>query len=255
VGLGMAVLGSAAIGGLSSLASGIIGSGASQSASKAQTQAAEIAAATQLTMFNNAQARQAPFVTAGQNAESMLWGNGTNSINNLTKTFQPTMNQLASTPGYQFTLQQGLQSTQNAMAGTQPGGAALKSGINYAEGLASTTFQQQFQNYLAQNSQIYGMLSGQAGIGEGAATQTGALGQSTANAVSNLATGAGAAQAAGTIGSANAITGGIGNASGSLTNAIGLSQISSLFGGGAGTGGNSLGANFDVGANALGINS
>ena len=234
MGLGMAVLGAGAIGAVSNLASGLIGSSASKSAAQAQQQAAEVAAATQLTMFNEQGVRQQPFMNLGQNAANTLGGNGSTGLNALTQTFQPTMNQLAATPGYQFTLQQGQLAAQNQLAGTQPGGAALKAGINYSEGLASTTFQQQFQNYLAQNQQIYSMLSGAASLGENAAANTGNLSQQTANAVSNLTTGAGAAQAAGTLGSANAITGGISNTAGSLTNAIGLSQLSSLFGSGSG---------------------
>lgn len=57
---------------------------------------------------------------------------------------------LADTPGYQFALDQGLKATQNGYAaqGLGSSGAAMKGAANYAEGLASTTYQQQYQNAL-----------------------------------------------------------------------------------------------------------
>ncbi len=240
----------AGIGALGSLASGIIGASASQSAANTQAQAATQQEVLQATIYNQNQQRLAPFVSAGQNALGTLQG----QLPQLTAQFQPTQAQLAATPGYQFTQQQGLQSTQNAMAGTQPGGAALKSGINYATGLASTTFNQQFQNYLQQNNQIYGMLSGLGSLGENAAAQTGNQAIQSGQNISNLATGAAAASAAGTIGSANAITGGITGGSNALSNAIGLSAISGSLGGGGGGGINGIFNNLpDSTFNALAV--
>jgi hypothetical protein len=91
-----------------------------------------------------------------------------------------------------------------------------KSLANYAEGLASTTYQQQFTNYLTQNQQIYNMLSGQVGTGENAAAATAGVGQTAAGQSANaLLTGSGqygsattagaAATAAGVTGAANAL--------------------------------------------------
>lgn len=236
--LGFALLASAGISAGSGLLSGLLGSNASQQASKAQQQTANEAIGVQVDELGNSLTRLAPWQQTGTNAAEELGtltgvsgAPGTSpQTAPLTAPFQPTMAQLAATPGYQFTQQQGLMATQNAEAGTQPGGAALKSGINYAEGLASTTYQQQFQNYLGQNQQIYNMLAGQSAQGANAAIGAGGLTQSSANATSNLLTGSGAASAAGTIGSASAITGGLGTASSGLTNAIGLSAVSNLFG-------------------------
>jgi hypothetical protein len=241
--IGLAIVGAAGIGGLSSIASGLIGSSASKSAASAQEQAADAAIIAQINEQNATIQREQPFVTAGTGAANALSNlTGTNAGGNpltapLTAPFASTPGgqqaALAATPGYQFTLGQGLLATQNSLAGSQPGGAALKSGINYAEGLASTTFQQQFQNYLTQNAQIAGILSGQASTGANAAAGLATVGTNTGNAISNLATGSGAASAAGTIGSANATTGAIGNSTNALTNAIGLSAIGNLFGSGS----------------------
>lgn len=62
--------------------------------------------------------------------------------------WNPTMQQLASTPGYQFTLQQGLQGVQNQYSGMGLGvsGAEQKGAASYASGLASQTYDQQLKN-------------------------------------------------------------------------------------------------------------
>jgi hypothetical protein len=65
-----------------------------------------------------------------------------------TFSWDPTMAGLAQTPGYQFTLQQGLLGTQNAAAarGLGVSGAALKGADTFATGLASQTYNQQLNN-------------------------------------------------------------------------------------------------------------
>lgn len=156
----------------------------------------------------------------------------------LTARFNPTMKQLEATPGYKFTLQQGLESAQNGFAaqGLGQSGAAMKGGINYAEGLASTTYQQQFQNYLGQNQQIYNMLGGVSSQGENAAATAGsqALGfQSQANSLGLAGAGA---TASGIIGSAGAIAGGLNALGSSGSNAATLLALNNagMFGSGKG---------------------
>ncbi len=128
---------------------------------------------------------------------------------------------LQKTPGYQFTQQQGLQATQNAMAaqGLGVSGAALKGAANYATGLAQNTYQNILGNY-------YGAMS----MGESAAAQTGQLGANYQGQSNQLLSAGAAASAAGTVGSANAITGGINTAMGGINNAFMLSAM----GGGSG---------------------
>ena len=64
-------------------------------------------------------------------------------------TFAPTMENLEKTPGYKFILDQGLKAVQNSYAaqGLGTSGAAMKGAADYAEGLASTTYQNQFKNW------------------------------------------------------------------------------------------------------------
>jgi hypothetical protein len=180
---------------------------------------------------------------------------------------------LQKTPGYNFALRQGLKATQNAYSaqGLGQSGAATKGAINYAEGLANTTFQQQFQNFLQTQQQQFGQaftggstllstLLGQGGQGTSAAgalagSALGFSGQTTQSLGQ-----AGAANASGAVGSANAWTGALGNLAGIGSNVgtlfalMGGSQ-GGLFGGNSIFGGNSMfgtpsGASAFTGSNA-----
>lgn len=114
-----------------------------------------------------------PMIQAGQAAAQQYQAD----LPQLTAQFAPTMAQLAATPGYQFTLQQGLESTQNAAAarGLGVSGAALKAASNYATGLAQQTYAQDAGIYQA-GQQIAGsnLLNGM-NAGTNAANAAGTL--------------------------------------------------------------------------------
>lgn len=220
-----------------SLASGIIGSSAAQSAAATQAAAAQGATALQGQIYQTNYDLLSPFVQVGQGAERALQ----TELPSLTAPFQPTQAQLAQTPGYQFTLQQGLQATQNAYAaqGLGSSGPALKGAANYAEGLAGTTYQQQFQNYLAQNQQIYNMLANLSGQGISAGGALAGVGVQAGQGISNTLTSGAAATAAGTVGSANALTNALSGVTGSAGNTALLLALNNagMFGGTGGTSG------------------
>ena len=215
--VGTAVLGGAAISGAGALAGGLIQGNAAEQAAQTQADAASKASDNTMAMFQSTQKNLAPFVQGGQDAFSQLGS----KLPQLTQPFAPTQDQLASTPGYQFTLKQGLQAAQNSAAaqGLGTSGAAEKGAINYAEGLAGTTYQQQFQNYLSQNQQIYGMLSNTAGIGANAAAMTGQQGLSATGQAGAFSTAGAAASAAGTVGAANATANSLNSLGGTANNA------------------------------------
>ena len=110
---------------------------------------------------------------------------------------------LAKTPGYQFTLNQGLQAVQNAGTAQGLSGATIKGAANYAEGLASTTYENRLNDY-------FRLLE----TGQSAAGALGVVGTTTGANVGATMTSGAAATAAGTVGAANAITGGISNLGG-----------------------------------------
>lgn len=177
--------------------------GAAAIGASAQTKAAGGAEATQLSMFNTAAGYEQPFIQAGQNALTQY----ESALPSLTKPYDPSM--LASTPGYQFTLDQGLKSTQNSYAanGLASSGAAEKGAASYATGLAQSTYNQQLTNYLTQNQQIANLLYQPVQTGANAAnTLTGAA-VGTGQGIANSLTGGGNAIAGAATGGANALTG------------------------------------------------
>lgn len=209
-----------------SVASSAISSSAQSSAAGKQAAAAGQSAQEQQQLELQNQSDFQPYLDLGKSASNSLQS----ELPTLTATFQPTMAQLENTPGYQFTKEQGLEATQNGYAaqGLGSSGAAQKGAANYAENLASTTYQQQFQNYMNQNSQIYNMLMGGANLGQtGAANLAGYNVNSGAN-VGGALTGAGTARAAGTVGSANALGSGLGSLGNSLLQYSGLNQQQQL---------------------------
>src|SRR5258706_10291001 len=167
-----AILGAGALSAGTSLIQGGSASSAATQAANVQAASANRAADIQLAEFQSIQGQLQPYRTLGENATGALSnltgvGEGPGSSRNpltapLTAPFQPTMGQLEGTPGYQFTKQQGLQATKNAFTaqGLGASGASFKGAVTFAEGLASTTYQQQFENYLKQNQQTFNMLGG-----------------------------------------------------------------------------------------------
>ena len=273
----MAEVAAAAVGAAGSIGGSLISGNASAQASKAQ--AANQQEAMMLQQFNLMQQQQAfaPFTKAGTAAVNTLGGTGPTGVssmasqfapgsdfmNQVTAQWQPTMQQLQQTPGYQFTLDQGLQTVANAYSGqglgagtqqslvpgqagsTAPSGVGMKGALNYAQGLAANTYQQQFSNYMAQNAQRFNLASsgaanafnmqmGTAQLGEQAQAAIGGISQNATNQMSGLQSGIGASQAAGIMGQGNALAGGLASASQAPMNYAMLNALnggSSLFGG------------------------
>lgn len=210
VGIGTAVSG---------IASAALQSSAAGSASGQQQQAADQASQVQQNMFNQEQQNLNPYIQSGasnltalQQLTGTLPGGQFNPLNApLTAAFQPTEAQLEATPGYQFNLTQGLKAVQNnaTASGSGVSGNALAGAATYATGLADSTYQGQYNNYVTNQTNQYNRLLGLAQLGQNSAVNVGAQGnQVGANIGSNII-GAGNAGAAGTIGSANALTGGL----------------------------------------------
>jgi hypothetical protein len=76
---------------------------------------------------------------------------------------------LQNTPGYQFTLGQGLESTQSSAAarGLASSGAALKGAATYATGLADSTYQNQYNDLLNTASGYSGLANNELGVASG----------------------------------------------------------------------------------------
>ena len=241
-GAGVAALGLGAVGSLGQAFG-------SMRAGSAMSKANQAALAQQMMMYQQTAQNVAPYIQAGDQNLAML----EQRLPGLTANFNPTMGQLEQTPGYQFTKEQGLQAAQNSYAaqGLGTSGAAMKGAANYAEGLASNTFQQQFQDYLSQNQQNYNMLQNSAQMGlAGSQIQAGLAGN-LSQQMGTLGQASGLAQAQGTMGTTNALASIGQGAFQDVLSAKGLGLFSNTGGVNAGGLGGSLSANTVMGLPGL----
>jgi hypothetical protein len=220
-------------------------SNASKHAADVQAQASEDAAHLQNDQWNQTQANLKPFIDLGTNNINSLQSALSNPM--LTQQFSaPTAAQAQASPGYQFTLQQGLKSVQNSAAarGLGVSGAALKGAAGYTTGLADSTYNDVFNralqtfntNYSSASNQV-NRLQGIVSNGQNAAATNGSLGAAAAGNIGNSLTSGANAQAAGTIGSANALSSGLNGISNGITSYALLSNNAGGAGGAGASGG------------------
>lgn len=207
---------------LGSIAGPVIGGIFGNKAANTQASAADQAAQVQQNIFNTTNAQQEPYREAGYGGLanlSYLLGTGPkagyqapdangNQVNYAPNTSlgaygslaQPfTTDQFHQDPGYQFMLQQGQQALEHSQAakGTILSGAGLKGLDAYTQGLASQEYQQAFNNYNTNQTNLYNRLAGITGTGQTANAATQQAGQNYANQAGNYSTQAGSANAAG----------------------------------------------------------
>lgn len=217
-----AVAGAAVVGGVASSA---MSSSASKSAASTQADAANYAASLQNQQWQQTQANLAPYMNLGTSSINALQTALTNPM--LTQQFAaPSAADAAATPGYQFTLNQGLKSVQNSAAarGLGVSGAALKGAASYTTGLADSTYNDVYNRALSTFNTNYSSaannvnrLAGIVGNGQNAAATNGSLGAAAVGNIGNTLTSGANASAAGTIGSANALSTGLNGVSNGLT--------------------------------------
>lgn len=200
----------AVIGAGASLFGSAMQADAAQSAASTQAGAADRAAATQLGMFNTVNAQQAPWRQSGQNALAQI----EQMQPQFTRSFGAPDLQSNLAPNYQFQLDQGLGAIKNA-GNLQTGlisGNTLKGINDYAQNFAGNAYQQAFNNFNAQQTNIFNRLSNIAGLGQTANQTTASAGVQSAGNAGNAMIAGGAGAAAGTVGAANAMSGGLQNA-------------------------------------------
>ncbi len=166
-------------------------------------------------MFNTQNAQQAPWRQAGANALGTIG----EMQPQFTHSFDANDLKTNLAPNYDFQLQQGLGAVKNA-GNMQTGllsGNTLKGINDYAQNFAGNAYQNAFNNYSANQTNIFNRLSNIAGLGQTANANTGSQSVQAAGNIGNAQMAGGAAQAAGTVGSANALTGGANNALGWYT--------------------------------------
>src|SRR6266851_2855305 len=199
-----------AIAAVGAVSGGAIAASGAKSAGEAQANAARDASNTQLAMYDQTRADQAPWRAAGGNAVSALSsyyglpGSG-GKVANPATTAANDNKLIQSLPGYQFNLQQGNQAVQRNLAanGLLDSGAAQKALTQYGQGYAMN----------ASNQYLNGLQS-LAGLGQTSVANTGAAGTNAANQIGSNQIYAGNAQASGYANQSNAINAGLSGLSG-----------------------------------------
>lgn len=221
MGMAAAVIGGAVIGGVAS-------NSAASKGAKAQKYAADTATQAQMEMYDTTQENLKPYMDFGKSSVNML----TDQLPALTKPVVMDQMALQGTPGYKFTLRQGLKAAQNSAAarGLGVSGASYKGATDFATGLANSTYQQQFNNAVTNQQNTYNRLLSAAGLGENAAAGLGNNAVTTGQGVAQNTIGAGNAAAANYVSQGNSYA----SMANSVPNSMMASQ-SGMYGGGGGS--------------------
>ena len=188
------------------------------------------------TQANAAMAQQGNLLAAGQQASQQFTpysAAGTTALSNLASNNAYFNNQFSNqdlnaqlAPNYAFQLQQGQLGNEQAnnATGGIVGGNAQKALQDYTQNYAGTAYQNAFNNYQAQRSNINTMNMNAANLGLAGATGSANAQLGVATNVANLGIGAANAQAASQIAQGN-IYGGVANTAGNMA---GYSMLNSM---------------------------
>jgi hypothetical protein len=226
IGTAAAILGSAALGAAASRSASKTQSSAAAQAADVQKQVADQQTALQREMFERTREDQAPYRQAGYNALAEMQ----RTAGNVPGAFKFGAGDYQADPGYAFRLAEGQKALErNAAArGGLISGGALRAAQRYGQEMGSQEFGNAYNRALtgyntdvARENQLYNRQAALSGIGQTATNLVGQAGQNYATGASNvlgsygtnvgnLMTGGAAANAAGQVGMANALTGGLG---------------------------------------------
>jgi hypothetical protein len=221
-----AIVGSAVVGASTARSASKTQAAAASEAADVQKQVADQQVALQREMFEKTREDQAPYRQAGYNALAQMQ----RTAGNVPGAFKFGAGDYQADPGYAFRLAEGQKALdrQAAARGGLISGGALRAAQRYGQEMGSQEFGNAYNRALtgyntdvARENQLYNRQAALSGIGQTATNLVGQAGQNYATGaggalgtygtnVGNLITGAGAAQAAGQVGAANALTGGLG---------------------------------------------
>ena len=214
-GVATAVVASAAITAGASYLAADKSASASESAANKQLQATQEGQQLLREMYNKNAPYWYPYTTVGQQGATQI----NQMLPYLTHQFSPTDLQTGLAPNYQFMLGQGRQAQQQTMNVGGGGSNISRAADIFSQNYAGNAYQQAFNNYQAQRTNIYNTLQSIAGMGQQGAAGLSNLGSGTATNIANLGIQGANAQAAGQIGQANAWSGAISNIGNTLGNA------------------------------------
>lgn len=227
-GIATAIVGSAIIGGYSANQAAKAQERATETASQASRETTQASIESQERMFAKQMELQEPFRQTGLAAQNrladLLGISGRTDMPGYGYGLQPfTMAQYQADPGYGFRLREGLKALDRTAAarGGLLSGNQLRGAMQYGQDLASQEYQNAFNRFQTERSNILNPLQSLGGVGQTSTnaltSAAGNLGAGTAAAYGNLgsalnanALAAGNARASGYMGMANAATSGVG---------------------------------------------
>ncbi len=169
------------------------------------------------------QSNQLQIQPFGDMQSSPIYGSDAQAggFGSLSKPF--TMADYQADPGYAFRLSEGQKALDrtNAAKGKYFSGQAIKGLTDYNQDSASQEYQNAYNRFNTNQTNLYNRLAGLSGTGQTSANTLATTGQNTAANIGNLQTGIGNAQAAGQIGSANAWSTGLNNVGNNAMQAAG----------------------------------
>jgi len=221
------------MGGASLLGGGLAYMG-SQSAAKAQQNAANQANATQADIFAQQKEMSAPYRAAGETAQNQLMnylglGGDTAAPGYGKYAGDFGMSNFTADPGYAFRLSEGMKGL-NASAAARGGmisGAALKAATGYGQQMGSQEYQNAFNRYQTGRTNALSPLQDLTRIGQASAAGTAAAAGNYGSNVAANTLAAGNAAASGIMGGTNAINQTIGALGNQYQNAQNLANQSS----------------------------
>ena len=187
------------------IAGSLLQANAAQNAANTQANAATQGQQLLQQNYQNLSPQFNPYLQTGQQGLSQLQS----QLPSLTQSFGPDQLKSNLAPNYQFMLNQGLGAQSQAMNVGGGGSNINTANTKFAEDYASNAYQNAFNNYQTQQSNIYNKLANIAGIGQQSLANLSNLATGNATNISNLGVGAANAQAAGQVGSAGAISSGL----------------------------------------------
>jgi hypothetical protein len=182
---------------------------ASKSAAQTQASAADRAAANERAMYEQSREDLAPYRETGYTALKDI----ERMKPFLTSQFGPDQFAQYLDPSMAFRQRIGTQATERManVGGGAISGNTLRALTDYGQNLASTEYGSAFDRFQKERTNIYNTLANIAGMGQGAVNTGVRAGETYSAGQTGLTTGSAAAQAAGTVGSANAYSGALGN--------------------------------------------
>jgi len=228
----MAFIVGAIVGAGASLIGGAMASSAASKAAKTQAKSADKATELQKQMYEEGVVRQKPFYEAGITAQNRLmdllglsdrttaegYGSGIRPFG---------MSDFQADPGYAFRMKEGLKSLdqQAAARGGLISGNALRAAQQYGQDLGSQEYQNAYNRYRTNRSDVLTPLQSILGQGQTTASELGRTGANYAtNAGSNMIA-AGNARASGYTGSADAWNRALGGAAGTINSNMMYNQM------------------------------